>query len=295
VLQSVAKIEKTPFMYNTFICSNEKNVRSGLVGAEDRNRKKTILIVEDEAIIGLSESKILGDAGFEAFLVNNAEKAIAAVAGKKVDLILMDIDLGRGKMDGTEAVNMAFELFEAHQHLKQENEARKMKEKELSASERKFRFLTEMAPIGIYLADAEGRCTYVNDKWCSLSGMGYDDAMGEGWKNAVHPGDRDRIYTLWQETVKTGEEASFEYRFGGPGGKIRWVYGLAKPLMTEAGSIEQYIGVNVDITDLISAENRLRENQKLLKEALGLADIGVRYDHTNKISGLYGVLRTELV
>ena len=64
---------------------------------------KTILLVEDEALIAMSEASILAKYGFEVVTAYNAKKAIETAEKQTFDLILMDIDLGRGKMDGTAA------------------------------------------------------------------------------------------------------------------------------------------------------------------------------------------------
>lgn len=65
---------------------------------------RTILLVEDEAIIGLREKAQLEKAGYKVFLSLSGEEAVELVARtpSAIDLILMDIDLGKG-MDGTEA------------------------------------------------------------------------------------------------------------------------------------------------------------------------------------------------
>ncbi len=63
--------------------------------------KKRILLVEDEAVIALSQTELLEQHGFEVRTAGNAEDAIAAAAAD-IDLILMDINLGAG-MDGSEA------------------------------------------------------------------------------------------------------------------------------------------------------------------------------------------------
>jgi PAS domain S-box-containing protein len=64
---------------------------------------KNILIVEDEAIIAMSEKRSLEGFGYKVSVAHSGEKAVEiATASPGIDLILMDIDLGRG-MDGTEA------------------------------------------------------------------------------------------------------------------------------------------------------------------------------------------------
>ncbi|MFP4484208.1 MAG: PAS domain S-box protein [Spirochaetaceae bacterium] len=64
---------------------------------------KKILLVEDEALIAMSEAQMLKKHGYEVVTTHNGEKAIEAIAtDPDISLILMDIDLGKG-MDGTEA------------------------------------------------------------------------------------------------------------------------------------------------------------------------------------------------
>jgi PAS domain S-box-containing protein len=65
---------------------------------------KTILIVEDEILIAMEEKKQLEGEGYRVILADSGEEAVDMICNKQenVDLILMDIDLGKG-MDGTVA------------------------------------------------------------------------------------------------------------------------------------------------------------------------------------------------
>jgi CheY-like chemotaxis protein len=66
-------------------------------------KNKSILLVEDETIIALTQSAVLKKSGFNVKSVLSGEKAVALLeSGETFDLILMDIDLGKG-MSGTEA------------------------------------------------------------------------------------------------------------------------------------------------------------------------------------------------
>jgi PAS domain S-box-containing protein len=65
--------------------------------------KKVILLVEDEALIAMTESMELKNYGYDVIHVLNGRKALEAVNNtiNGIDLILMDINLGN-KLDGTE-------------------------------------------------------------------------------------------------------------------------------------------------------------------------------------------------
>ncbi|OHD22529.1 MAG: hypothetical protein A2Y38_18465 [Spirochaetes bacterium GWB1_59_5] len=65
---------------------------------------KNILLVEDEALIALSEKIQLEHKGYRVFHVSSGERAVEFVQTRiePIDIVLMDIDLGGG-IDGTEA------------------------------------------------------------------------------------------------------------------------------------------------------------------------------------------------
>jgi PAS domain S-box-containing protein len=68
-----------------------------------------ILLVEDEAIVAMTEARMLEKHGFEVITVDNAQDAIETVQQQDIHLILMDIDLGHDTMDGTEAAKTILE------------------------------------------------------------------------------------------------------------------------------------------------------------------------------------------
>ena len=73
---------------------------------------RKLLLVEDEAIVALNETRILERNGFEVEVVHSGEAAVARIqSGSHLDLVLMDIDLGAG-MDGTEAARRILEVHE---------------------------------------------------------------------------------------------------------------------------------------------------------------------------------------
>ncbi len=70
---------------------------------------KRILLVEDEALIALDEERILAKHGYGVLMEFTGEGAVArALEDPGIDLVLMDIDLGRG-MDGTRAARLILE------------------------------------------------------------------------------------------------------------------------------------------------------------------------------------------
>jgi len=63
---------------------------------------------------------------------------------------------------------------------------------ELRASGERFRQLTSLAPVGVFLTNPQGHCEYVNDKWLAMTALSFSAAIGDSWLKAVHPDDRAR-------------------------------------------------------------------------------------------------------
>ncbi len=67
------------------------------------NDRKKLLLVEDQAMLAVSEAHLLKKNGYEVVIAKTGEAAVETARGDAdIDLILMDIDLGDG-IDGTEA------------------------------------------------------------------------------------------------------------------------------------------------------------------------------------------------
>jgi len=168
----------------------------------------------------------------------------------------------------------------------------KKAEKALIASEHLFHTLALVSPVGIFKTDPMGETTYVNPKWCQISGLSAEDALGNGWLSAVHPDDRESLIQGWQKSTKVQEESFSEYRFLHGDGKIYWVMGQAIPETNHENQIVGYIGTITDITERKEAEKALQEKERKFKELFDHAPIGY---HELDIEGrITRINRTEL-
>lgn len=140
--------------------------------------------------------------------------------------------------------------------------SRKNAEKIIADSELRFRTLTKTAPVGIFETDATGATTYVNETWLQYSGMQYEEAMGDGWLNAVHAEDREWLAKGWYN--KTGVKAASmsEYRIVDKYGSQRWVKGNAVPVKNVDGEVSGYIGIILDVTESKKAEEQIMNSEE---------------------------------
>ena len=119
----------------------------------------------------------------------------------------------------------------------------------LAASEARFRGLAAAAPVGIFQADAEGACCYVNDRWCEIAGMSASDATGQGWLRALHPADRASVHDGWRDAVANQRSFALRYRYLRRDGHESWVLGNAVVSHDNEGRIDGYIGTVTDVTE----------------------------------------------
>ncbi len=135
-------------------------------------------------------------------------------------------------------------------------------ENTLRESQERLRTLMTIAPVGIFLTDPQGRCHYVNQRWCEMAGISLAQALDEGWMERLHPDDRQRVTDAWEKMVQAEGQWELEYRFLSPEGNVTWVLGRATALRDARGRISGYIGINIDITERKQAEENLRESQQ---------------------------------
>lgn len=161
--------------------------------------------------------------------------------------------------EATGDVAFALEVFE-------KEEMRRKAEQGIVESERRYHTLAEVSPVGIFHTDAAGSTTYVNPRWCQISGITYEKAMGNGWFEAVHPDDRDMLRRNWEEATRNQQVSVSEYRFVRPNGSTAWVIGQAIPERDADGAIVGYVGTTTDITDRKLAEKEMEESSQKLRQ-----------------------------
>jgi len=127
--------------------------------------------------------------------------------------------------------------------------ARRTAEQALEMSEQRFQTLTELVPVGIFQTDVGGQCTYVNEACCQIAGFTVAEALGDGWTQALHPDDRDRVWQEWQAAAVSGAGFRSEYRFLHADGDVRWVIGTAIVHRGPDGQPAGFIGSLTDVTD----------------------------------------------
>ena len=116
-------------------------------------------------------------------------------------------------------------------------------------SEERFRLMANAVPALLYVTDAEGRGTFVNQSWLDFRGSSLAEECGHGWLESLHPEDRERAQAYFANTLHQRSKQQIEYRFRRSDGEYRWMLDLGVPRYLPDGTFAGYVGTLTDITE----------------------------------------------
>jgi len=90
--------------------------------------------------------------------------------------------------------------------------------------------------------------------------------LGEGWKAALHPDDRQRVESIWSNAVETGQPYETEYRLRRFDGSYHWFVARAIPTRNHNGHIRQWLGSSTDVDDLKRTGAALKRSNEELRQ-----------------------------
>lgn len=131
----------------------------------------------------------------------------------------------------------------------------------LAESEARFKALSEASPLGVFATNAQGACTYTNERWQAIYGLTFEQSLGDGWAATLHPDDRTAVFAEWQRTAALGVEFDMELRILRSDGQTRTVRSRARSNRAGDGSVIGYVGSVEDVTDRLRAERALRDER----------------------------------
>jgi len=137
--------------------------------------------------------------------------------------------------------------------------------------------------------DQRGIITYVNEKFCEISGYSRDELIGHDHRiinSGYHP--KEFIRNLWQ-TIARGGVWRGELRNRAKDGRFYWVDTTIVPFLDERGKPRQYLSIRSDVTQRKAAEAQLM-NQAALAQLGQLAAV-VAHEVRNPIAGVRGTLQ----
>lgn len=154
----------------------------------------------------------------------------------------------------TSKVSVFVDLFKKTMEVQRQASELAALNSELSESEERFRSLCVCSPIGIFLTDTEGRCTYRNPSCQEICDFKNDENCHQEWAKCIHPEDSDRILRDWSRCNQQGRPYSNEFRIHTSNGSVRWAAVRTSPMFSEENQLLGHVGTIEDITERKQAE-----------------------------------------
>ncbi len=126
----------------------------------------------------------------------------------------------------------------------------------LQAAEQRLRTLVEGVPQLVWRARSGGQWSWASPQWRDFTGQSGEQAYGRGWLRAIHPDDRGRALTAW-DNAETNGVLDVELRiYAVAEGHHRHFQSRASPVRSEEGRILEWLGTCTDVHDLLALQDQ---------------------------------------
>ena len=169
------------------------------------------------------------------------------------------------------AFELGFDLFRAGQVAQRLRSS----EAALQESEDRFRTMADATPVLIWMSGEDKLCTFFNKAWLEFTGRKMEQEVGNGWTGRVHPDDFEKCFETYASAFDARRPFVMQYRLKRYDGEYRSLTDQGVPRYGAHGDFRGYIGVCVDITDLLKQEKALHQIEERVALAAEAAQLGV--------------------
>ncbi|WP_198175036.1 PAS domain S-box protein [Spirosoma arboris] len=146
-------------------------------------------------------------------------------------------------------------------------------EEALRASQKRFESIANLVPDLLWDSQPDGSTYWYNQRWLDYTGQRFEEAIGWGWMEAIHPDDREASAKRYSEAVAVGTSLQQEHRIRRHDGAYRWFVVSASPLIDENGQVINMYGAATDIHESKQAEEALRQLEQRNRLAIEAAEL----------------------
>jgi len=149
---------------------------------------------------------------------------------------------------------------------------RKDADEALCASVERYRSYIEVTGQLGWTTNADGEVDRDIPTWRQFTGQSEEEVRGWGWSGALHPDDRERAERAWSDAVKARRTFEVEYRIRRHDGIYRQFLARGVPVIEDDGSIREWVGTCIDVTERKQAERELHLRNRIAEIFLTIAD-----------------------
>ena len=264
----------------------------------ENNKTKTILVVDDSYVIQEQLKEILTNRYYRVEVASTIEEALKILSSKTIDLIFLDIQIG--KSNGIEFLEKNHHLIidikkipvliisgsitattirdglkaGAMDIIKKPYVIEeivlkadmwidyKRKEDEIACSSKileEYKDAVDESSI-VSKADIKGIITFVNQKFCEISGYKEEELLGKPHSILRHPDmPKEAFADMWHTIKELKKTWRGKVKNRKKDGSYYWVEATIKPILDIDGNIVEFIGLRNDITELENYKESLSD------------------------------------
>jgi PAS domain S-box-containing protein len=134
----------------------------------------------------------------------------------------------------------------------------------LAIAEQRYRALVRATSSLVWATAADGQIVDMPE-WRAYTGESVEQIKGWGWLNSLHPDDRERTAVVWQRAVDGRSFYETDYRIRRNDGVYVWHRARGVPVLEADGSIREWVGICLDITQRRQTEEKRIEAETALR------------------------------
>ena len=268
-----------------------------LIKQLERNKSKTILIVDDSFVVREQLKDILHNRNYTVLEAKNAKEALEIIHLNKIDLMLLDLELEESNgydfliknralildklnikvmiISGNISSNLIRDSFRlgvkeiirkpyAIEELILKTDifiGDKDMEDEVTCKTQllnQYKNTVDRSFI-VSKTDAKGIITYVNEAFCEISGYEEHELIGRAHNIVRHPDMDSSVFKEMWHTIKD-LKSSWKgiIKNRKKDGTAYWVKTIINPILDGHNNVMEYIGIRTDITDMEETKEELK-------------------------------------
>ena len=130
------------------------------------------------------------------------------------------------------------------------------------SAEKRFQALAAATGQLVWATDAAGEVVEDIPSWSTFTGQSEEEFIGLGWRQAIHPDDREQVAELAKRALETREPYEAEYRLRRQDGEYRDFAVRAAPVIQIDDAIGEWIVAATDISERKRLEESLRASEE---------------------------------
>lgn len=140
-----------------------------------------------------------------------------------------------------------------------------LERRERNAELSDYKYALDIASI-VSISDVNGVFTFVNDNFCKTSKYDKTELLGASFSMLWTKSQPEEYLKALENSMQNGKPHRGEFCNRAKDGSLYWVDSTIVPFLDANGRVYQYLSINQDITDRKHAEEKMLQNELLLRK-----------------------------